>query len=177
MPTFPYTFSALAGNIPASDLDANFAVCAFASDLTALTVVVTALPSSSTPLIPLAGGAAGGAATLSRSDHQHPPQPATQNLQTGTTYTLVSSDDGKVVDILNAGAITLTLPNSFPVGYSCLVTQAGAGQITFSVAGGGSFRQRQSYTKTAGQWGVVTLYVRANAGGTAAEWVAAGDMA
>lgn len=173
---FPYTFAALSGTVPATYLDANFAVCAFASDVTALTTVVGALPSAAVPLIPVAGGLAGVAATLSRSDHQHPPQSATPNYQTGTTYTLLSSDDGKVVDMVNAAAITLTLPNTAAVGFSCLVTQGGAGQITLTAAVGATLRQRQSFTKSAGQWAVMTLYVRANAGGTAAEWVATGDM-
>lgn len=174
---FPYTFAALSGTVPGSYLDGNFAVCAFATDLTALTVVVAALPSSAVPLKPLAGGTAGGAATFARADHQHPPQSAAPNLQTGTTYTLLSSDDGGVVDLANAAAIALTLPNNLPVGFSCLVCQGGAGQVTFTAQATGVLRQRQSFTKTAGQWALVTVYVRSNPGGTSAEWVAGGDMA
>lgn len=174
---FPYTFAALSGTVPGSFLDSNFAACAFATDLTALTAVVAALPSSVVPLKPLAGGTAGVATTFARSDHQHPPQSAAPNLQTGTTYTLLVSDDGVPVDLANAAAITLTLPAAAAIGFSCLVTQAGAGQVTLALAAGATLRQRQSFTKTAGQWAVVTLYVRTNPGGSAAEWVAAGDMA
>lgn len=177
MPSWPHTFASLSGTVPAQDLDDNFNAAAFASDVTALTTTVGNLPSNAVPLIPVAGGVAGAAATLSRSDHQHPPQAATPNFQTGTTYTLAATDDGKVVDIANAGAITLTLPNSLPVGFSCLVTQGGAGQITFSAAAGTLLRQRQGFTKTAGQWGVVSLYIRTNGGGNTAEYVVSGDMA
>jgi len=177
MPSFPHTFGALAGVIPLSYLDDNFAACAFASDLTATNAVVAALPGTAVPLKPLAGGTAGSGATLSKVDHQHPPQSAAPNLQTGTTYTLQASDDGGVVDIANAAAITVTLPQGLSVGFSCMVVQSGAGQITFVGSGGAILRQRSSQTKTAGQWAGVTLEIRANVGGTAAEYVLIGDMA
>lgn len=173
---FPYTFGSLAGTVPGSYLDVNFALCAFATDVTALTAVVTALPSAAIPLVPIAGGVAGVAATLSKADHQHPPQAATPNLQTGTTYTITTSDDGKVVELSNAAAIALTVPNSLPVGFSCLITQVGAGQVTIAAAGGGTQRQSSALNKTRAQWSEVTLYVRANSGGSAAEYVLSGDM-
>lgn len=99
------------------------------------------------------------------------------NAQTGTTYTLVAADTGKVVEITNASAITLTMPNNLPVGWCCTVVQGGAGQISFSPASGAFRRNRQGHTRTAGQWGMTTLYVRTNAGGTAAEYVLGGDTA
>lgn len=102
-------------------------------------------------------------------------------LETGTTYTLdvagTDTDSGRVIDHVNGSAITVTLPNSAPVGFCVTYVQAGAGQITFSAASGASLRNRQSHTKTAGQWAGVTLYVRSNAGGSAAEYVLAGDTA
>ena len=97
------------------------------------------------------------------------------NRQTGTTYTLAAGDTGKIVEVSNGSAITVTLPNSFPVGYNVVVTQMGAGQISFSAAAGGTLRNRSSQTKIAGQYGVTSLYVSTNAGGTAAEWVLSGD--
>lgn len=174
----PHTFATQGGNVSAVQLDDNFNACAMATDLTTLDNEVAALPSSTVPLKPTAGGSAGAAATLSKYDHQHPPQQADQNAQSGTTYTLLTTDDGKVVEITNAAAITLTLPASLPTGFSCLVCQGGAGAITFSAGSGATINQRQSYTKTAGQWAVVSLYVRSNNGGlTAATYVVAGDMA
>jgi hypothetical protein len=60
------------------------------------------------------------------------------NTQTGTSYTLVLSDQLNVVTLNNASAITLTIPpNSsvaFPIGTSIDIIQLGAGQVT--VAGG-----------------------------------------
>lgn len=95
--------------------------------------------------------------------------------QSSTTYTLTSSDNGTIVEFTNGSAITLTLPNNMPVGFNVIIAQAGAGQITFSAASGATLRNRQNFTKTAAQWAVMTLYVRTNAGGAAAEYVLGGD--
>ncbi|MFN3983755.1 MAG: hypothetical protein ACK4SA_25580, partial [Caldilinea sp.] len=84
---------------------------------------------------------------------------ATINAQTGTTYTLVTGDRGKVIELTNASAITLTLPNSLPVGWCATIVQGGAGQVTLSPDSGATLRNRQSHTKIAGRWGAVTLYV------------------
>lgn len=102
---------------------------------------------------------------------------ASVNAQTGTTYTLQASDAGRVVEITNGAAITLTLPDSLPVGFACTVVQGGAGQITLSAGGGGSLRNRQGHAKLAGQWAAATIYVRTNSGGSAAEHVLIGDTA
>jgi hypothetical protein len=99
------------------------------------------------------------------------------NAQTGTTYTLQASDSGKIVECTNGSAITVTLPNSLGVGFCCTVVQGGSGAITFSAASGATLRNRQSHTKTAGQWAGGTLYVRTNSGGSAAEYVLNGDTA
>src|ERR1044071_3500054 len=99
------------------------------------------------------------------------------NVRTATTYTLVAGDSGKIIDHANAGAITVTLPNSLSVGFSVTYVQTGAGQITFTPAAGASRRNRSAHTKTAGQWAMVTLFVRTNSTGTNAEWVLGGDTA
>jgi hypothetical protein len=59
------------------------------------------------------------------------------NAQTGTTYTLVASDVGKLVTATNASAITITVPPSvFVAGNQINVAQLGAGQVTFSQGAG-----------------------------------------
>lgn len=56
------------------------------------------------------------------------------NAQTGTTYTLVLGDAGKLVTLANGSAITLTVPaNSsaaFPVGTVIALAQLDAGLVT-----------------------------------------------
>jgi hypothetical protein len=62
------------------------------------------------------------------------------NAQTGTTYTTVLADNGKLVTLSNASAIAVTIPlNSsvaYPVGAQINMAQLGAGQVTVSGAGG-----------------------------------------
>ena len=81
---------------------------------------------------------------------------ASINDQTGTTYTLVAGDNGKVIKFTNGSAITLTLPSGLGLGFNCSVIQYGAGQITFSTSSS-TLYNRQSHTKTAGQYAVTGL--------------------
>lgn len=62
------------------------------------------------------------------------------NAQTGTTYTPVLADAGKIVTLNNGSAITLTIPpNSsvaYPVGSSLTFINIGAGLTTFAQGSG-----------------------------------------
>ena len=59
------------------------------------------------------------------------------NAQTGTTYTLVAADSGKLVSLSNAAGITLTLPISvFAAGEQINIIAIGAGQVTLAAASG-----------------------------------------
>ena len=80
---------------------------------------------------------------------------AALNNQTGTSYTLTSADNGKVVTLNNASAITLTINTGLGNGFNCLIVQKGAGQITIS--GTATRINRQNHTKTAGQYAVVSI--------------------
>ena len=81
---------------------------------------------------------------------------ASINDQTGTTYTLVAGDNGKVVVLNNASAVTVTVPSGLGVGFNCSFVQKGAGQVSFS-ASGTTINNRQSHTKINGQYGVASL--------------------
>lgn len=62
------------------------------------------------------------------------------NAQTGTTYTTVLADNGKLITLSNGSAITATIPlNSsvtYPVGAQLTFARLGAGQPTIVGAGG-----------------------------------------
>jgi hypothetical protein len=80
----------------------------------------------------LSGGGSSGSVTLNTS--------IATNAQTGTTYTLALSDNGKLVTLNNASAIAVTIPlNSsiaLPVGAAIMMAAYGAGAVTISGAGG-----------------------------------------
>lgn len=95
------------------------------------------------------------------------------NDQTGTTYTLATSDIGKIVTCNNASSIVVTIPAStFAIGDQINVMQYGAGQITFTPAATVTMRSSGSKTKTFGQYAVATLLLIA-----ANEWVLVGNIA
>jgi hypothetical protein len=75
------------------------------------------------------------------------------NTQSGTTYTIDATDNGKVIQTTGASAITITIPTGLPTGFNCTIVQMGAGQITFS----GTYLNRTGFTKTASQYSVVSI--------------------
>jgi hypothetical protein len=81
------------------------------------------------------------------------------NVSTETTgRTIALSDNGLILRYTGTTAATFTLPaaGTLPEGFNCMVLQASSGQITF----GGTFNNRNSFTKTAGQYAIATiLYV------------------
>ena len=80
---------------------------------------------------------------------------ASKNDQTGTTYTVAASDNGKVVVLNNASAITVDIDTGLPAGFNCSFVQKGAGQVSF--AGTATVNNRQSHTKINGQYGVASI--------------------
>jgi len=80
----------------------------------------------------LSGGGTSGSVTLNSS--------VATNAQTGTTYTLALSDNGKLVTLNNASPIAVTIPlNSsvaLPVGAVIFMAEYGAGAVTISGAVG-----------------------------------------
>lgn len=91
------------------------------------------------------------------------------------SYTLVLADSGKMVEMNNASANTLTIPpNSsiaFPVGTTITVLQTGAGQCTLT-AGAGVTINYTPGLKLRAQWSSATIIKRATD-----TWVALGDLA
>jgi hypothetical protein len=79
------------------------------------------------------------------------------NAQTGTTYTLLTSDLGKLVTLSNASAITLTVPSGLAVsaGQRIDLAQTGAGQVT--VAGSGATVNATPGLKLRAQYSAATL--------------------
>lgn len=80
----------------------------------------------------LTGGGSSGAVTLGIN--------ATPNPQTGTTYTTVLADNGKLITLSNASAVAVTIPlNSsvaYPVGAQLNFAWVGVGAVTIQGAGG-----------------------------------------
>ena len=61
----------------------------------------------------------------------------TVNAQTGTTYSVLAADVGKLVTLSNASAVTLTVPSGlgWAAGQRVDIAQLGAGQVTVAASG------------------------------------------
>ena len=120
-------------------------------------------------------GVDGSAVTTSHEYRINSIEELNTNEQTGTTYTLALTDDGKVVEMNNASANTLTVPpNSsvaFPVGSQILVLQTGAGQTTLAAGAGVTVNSKDGNLKLSAQWCAATLIKRATD-----VWVVVGDL-
>jgi hypothetical protein len=79
------------------------------------------------------------------------------NAQTGTTYTFIAADNGKVLTFNNGSAVTVTIPTALPVGFNCTAIQLGAGQVGFTAASGVTLNAYASGLKIAGQHGSAAL--------------------
>lgn len=160
--------SPVAPTLPANSISlATIAVGAGATSITTANItdtrvlVTTNIPevgdiSSVTAGTGLSGGGSSGAVTLSINTAVTADLTTAQTLtnktltsplinlginpQTGTSYTPVLSDNGKLITQTNASAITTTIPPfasvAYPVGAQLNFVQYGAGQVTFAQGSG-----------------------------------------
>jgi len=88
------------------------------------------------------------------------------NAQTGTTYAPVLADQGKVVTLTNAGAITVTMPSdattAFPVGTEIMFNIRGAGMATFVAGASAAVEAHPSAVSIAQYCWVGALKIAAN---------------
>jgi hypothetical protein len=86
---------------------------------------------------------------------------ATKNLtldRKTVSYTLVSGDNNKLIEMNVASANNVTINNSvFTAGNQILVSQYGAGQVTFVAGAGVTLRSPSGKTKTTGQYSMVSI--------------------
>lgn len=98
-----------------------------------------------------------------------------ENEQTGTAYTLVIGDAGKVIEANNASANTVTVPPNSSVAFEVStridVIQYGAGETSIVEGAGVTIRSFDSQKKINGQYAGATLYKRATD-----EWVLVGNL-
>lgn len=91
------------------------------------------------------------------------------NTQSGSTYTLTASDNGKIISCTSNSAVTITVP-ALSVGFNCLIVQRGSGQVTLS-ASGSTINNRYNFNKTAGQHAIMSLVSVASG-----QFISSGDM-
>jgi hypothetical protein len=104
------------------------------------------------------------------------PATLTANAQTGTSYTLVLADAGKLVTVSNAATHTLTVPTNasvaFPVGTVVNVARIGAGAVNLAAAGGVTVNSPGAVLGLRAQYSQATLVKTATD-----TWLLGGDIA
>ena len=97
------------------------------------------------------------------------------NAQTGTSYTPVVADRGKLVTLNNAAAIAVTLPNdstlAIAIGEQIDFAVIGNGMATFSAGAGATVKATPSAVTRANGSAVSAIKYAANA------WLLVGDLA
>ena len=82
------------------------------------------------------------------------------NAQTGTSYTAVAGDVGKLITLTNAAAIAFTVPPSvFAIGDQINIMQgnSGSGVVTITAGVGVTLQSNGTKLKTNGQYAVATI--------------------
>ena len=88
------------------------------------------------------------------------------------SYTLVATDNGKMIEMDVAGANTLTIDASlFSAGNQILISQYGAGQTTITAGAGVTLRSSGGKLKTSAQYSLVTIIAISST-----EFYVAGDL-
>ena len=97
------------------------------------------------------------------------------NAQTGTTYTTVLTDDGKLITCSNASAISVTIPPNSSVAYGIGTqlnfAQLSTGQVTLVAGAGVTLNSSGTKLKLKDQYAVATVVKT----GTD-EWFAVGNL-
>ena len=97
------------------------------------------------------------------------------NNQTGSNYSLVSTDGGKIIEMNNASPNSITVPDnstvSFQTGTQILISQYGSGETSLTWSGSVVVRSSGGKIKLNGQYSAATLLKR-----DTDEWYLFGDI-
>ena len=80
-----------------------------------------------------------------------------------TAITLSDTNNNRIVRCTSSSAVTVTVPSTLASGFSCMVIQAGAGQVTFAAGSGATLNSFGNLLKTAGQHAPASI-IRVGAG-------------
>lgn len=76
--------------------------------------------------------------------------------ESGTSRTLSSADNQKVIYCTSGSAVTITCAVDLGVGFNCTIIQGGAGKVTIA-AGAATLNSYSGLLSTMGQYAVVSL--------------------
>lgn len=74
----------------------------------------------------------------------------------GTTYTCLAADTGKILRFTNGSAVTVTAPTSLDIGWNAVFFQEGAGTVSFTTSGT-TIHHVGGHTQIEDQYGTASL--------------------
>ena len=113
------------------------------------------------------GGATTQASGIIVSDTDEISGQTANVVSASSGFTTDDTYNGKTVLASHATGFTITLHAAAKKGFNITVIQEGAGQITFAAASGATLFCYGGHTKTAGQYAMVAVIVKSNAGSAA----------
>ena len=99
------------------------------------------------PCVPMFTDDAGNDFQLGQGDNS-----AVYNNHTGTTYTVLASDNGKVITFNNAASIAVTLPDTLDTNFQFTAIQIGAGVPTITRSGTDTINGAATGVTPTAQW-------------------------
>jgi hypothetical protein len=93
------------------------------------------------------------------------------SIKTGTTYGIVASDCGKVLEFTATGATSIYLPTGLTAGFQVDITNVGGGNKTFCACTGSNIHSLCSKVILAGVYNMASAYYRCTN-----NWVIAGNL-
>lgn len=76
--------------------------------------------------------------------------------ESGTTKTLSTTDNQKIIYCTSSSAVTITCASGLGAGFNCTIIQGGTGKVTVA-AGGQTLVSYSSLFSTMGQYAVISL--------------------
>lgn len=91
--------------------------------------------------------------------------------EAGTSKTLASTDNGKIIYCTSGSAVTITTAADLGAGFNCTIIQGGAGKVTVAQGASTTLVSYSSLFSTMGQYAVISLVAP-----VANTFVAAGNL-
>jgi hypothetical protein len=102
-------------------------------------------------------GATGPAGPTGSTGPTGPEPSLTIADNSATAITLADTDNNRVVRCTASSAVTITVPSTLAAGFSCMIIQAGTGQVTFAQGSGATINSFGNLLRTAGQHAPASL--------------------
>lgn len=133
-------------------------------------IKISAMPAATTPLtgseiLPIVQGGANDQVTVANLTSGRVPSAAgfiTESTsiisEPNASRTLSAADNGKIIWCTGATTVTITTAVSLGKGFSCMVYQGGAGQVTFAQGASTTLASYGAQYKTMGQYAAVLVF-------------------